>query len=188
MPLVIFKGSGGRHCHLSAFSPFKVNLSHDLMTFESFNSILPLIEPKIMLSVLISELFGHYLWVIHIHIQTAILDTNWILLFYLTAPPSGDKGYVFVDSLPDTALLFFPCNFSNHVLVTFTAGSGVWDLTLLPMITFPNKPSTSYQCTQWARPTQMTFSDLYAGQFLWPIVPRGSCQAKGQDRRHKNKK
>ncbi|CAB1459911.1 unnamed protein product [Pleuronectes platessa] len=50
--------------------------------------------------------------------------------------------------------------------------------TILPTITFPNKPSKSYQCTRGPRQTQVTSCDLCAGQFLCPGAPWGSRRAK----------
>lgn len=60
-------------------------------------------------------------------------------------------------------------------------------LTILPTITFPNKPSKSYQCTQGPRQTQVTSCDLCVGQFLCPGVPRAHDEPKVMTRGEKKR-
>lgn len=66
------------------------------------------------------------------------------------------------------------------ILVKFPAGDGSKGFPFLPTVTFPNKPSKTYQRTQGSRQTEVTSGDLCEGEFLCPEAFHGLQRAKGQ--------
>lgn len=76
---------------------------------------------------------------------------------------------------------YFLCNSSNNSLDSQLSQqvTEAGTPTILPTITFPNKPSKSYQCTQGSRQSKATSGDLCAGEFLCPGALRGLWLAKG---------
>lgn len=76
---------------------------------------------------------------------------------------------------------YFLCNSSNNSLDSQLSQqvTEAGTPTILPTITFPNKPSKSYQCTQGSRQSKATSGDLCAGEFLCPGALCGLWLAKG---------